>query len=516
VRYGKVGVFLLAAAALCAQPAASPYVPLDSWVYPALDRLAASGLVPSQLAGQRPWTRAECRRQLAEADTLSAESGANALGLLRALHAEFDGDRTAVVLDSVYVRAGGIAGPALDDSFHFGQTWTNDQGRPFGGGADVYTGVDLRAASGRFFGAARLEYQRAPGASAYPLSVRQTVADLDGVPLSAGGVAAVSRFRAVEAYAGVRLGDVQVSIGRQPLWWGPGYDAPLSFSANAEPTENVKVSTVSPIRLGRVGVRAEFVLGRLGGPWFNAQKVSFQLTRNLEMGFTRWSIFWGAGHPATVGSLLRNFWSFDSPAGPGRTDPGDRKAGFDFRYRVPGLRNWLTLYTDSYSDDDPSPLAAPRRAAIAPGVYLARFPGLPRLDLRIEAPSTQPAGWDMGGQFLYFNTQYRAGNTNYGRLLGNAVGRDGRAVQTWLRWWLRGRGRLEAGYRQTKTSGKFLPGGATQSDATVRAAFDLAPAWSLSAMSQYERFYVPLLGGPRRNLSGWLRLAWTPALKLLP
>jgi len=509
-------VLLLAATAVCAQPAASPYVPLDSWIYPALDRLAAWGLVPSQISGQRPWTRAECRRQLAEADTLAAGSGEYALRLLRALHAEFDADAPAVVLDSFYLRAGGIAGPALDDSYHLGETWTNDQGRPFGRGAGGYAGADLRAASGRFFGAARVEFQRAPGMEPYPQAVRQTLAKLDGVPLSAGGAAAVSRFRAVEAYAGVRLGDVQVSVGKQSLWWGPGYEAPLSFSANAEPTRNVKVSTVSPVRLGRVGVRAEFVLGSLRGPWFNAQKVSFQLTRNLEMGFTRWSIFWGAGHPATAGSFLRNFSSFDSPAGPARSDPGDRKAGFDFRYRVPGLRRWLTLYTDSYSDDDPSPLAAPRRAAIAPGIYLARFPGLPRLDLRIEAPSTQPMGWDMGGRFFYFNTQYRSGNTNYGRLLGNAVGRDGRAVQAWLRWWLPGRGRIEASYRQGKTSGKFLPGGATQSDGILRAAFDLAPSWSLSAMSQYERFYVPLLGGARRNLSGWVQLAWTPALKLLP
>ncbi len=44
------------------------YVPMDSWVYPALERLAGLGLIPSQIAGLRPWTRAECRRQLAEAD----------------------------------------------------------------------------------------------------------------------------------------------------------------------------------------------------------------------------------------------------------------------------------------------------------------------------------------------------------------------------------------------------------------------------------------------------------------
>ncbi|HVS87942.1 MAG TPA: phosphatase PAP2 family protein [Candidatus Acidoferrum sp.] len=35
----------------------SPYVPLDSWIYPALDRLAGLGLVDSAFVGMRPWTR---------------------------------------------------------------------------------------------------------------------------------------------------------------------------------------------------------------------------------------------------------------------------------------------------------------------------------------------------------------------------------------------------------------------------------------------------------------------------
>src|SRR6266850_4947228 len=34
----------------------SPYVPLDSWIYPALDRLAGLGLIDSGFAGMRPWT----------------------------------------------------------------------------------------------------------------------------------------------------------------------------------------------------------------------------------------------------------------------------------------------------------------------------------------------------------------------------------------------------------------------------------------------------------------------------
>jgi hypothetical protein len=42
-------------------------VPLDSWIYDALDRLAAMGYLPTSTAIIRPWTRLECARLLAEA-----------------------------------------------------------------------------------------------------------------------------------------------------------------------------------------------------------------------------------------------------------------------------------------------------------------------------------------------------------------------------------------------------------------------------------------------------------------
>src|SRR5882672_12061039 len=45
----------------------SPYVPLDSWIYPALDRLIGTGMFDSGFTGVRPWTRSECARLLTEA-----------------------------------------------------------------------------------------------------------------------------------------------------------------------------------------------------------------------------------------------------------------------------------------------------------------------------------------------------------------------------------------------------------------------------------------------------------------
>ena len=522
--------------------AGSSYVPMDSWVYDALDRLASFGLIPSQISGLRPWTRAECRRQVIEADEhVEAKDDAknsswlnHAKSLLSALHREFDGSETGraqVVLDSVYVRNGVIAGPLLNDSYHFGQTWSNDFGRPYGRGLNSIEGFQAHAESGRFFAYIDGEYQHAPGQPPYSLPTRQLIAGLDDNPVQAPVAQTdTNRFRTIEAYAGVRVGDFELSLGKQSLYWGPTYDAPLSFSDNAEPTKNAKLSTVNPIRLPGIlrylgEIRAEIVIGKLGGqsytwrPWFNAQKLAFKLTENLEMGFTRWSVLWGVGHPITVGSLFNNIFSFSSTGSTfqygDRADPGDRKAGFDFRYRVPGLRNWLTLYSDSYSDDDPSPLAAPRRAAISPGIYLTHVPGIPKLDLRVEAPSTMLMRGDYGGTFLYYNNQYHASNTNYGYLLGNSAGRDGRAIEGWSTYWFSARSKLQAGYRQLKVGNLFLPGGGTQTDVSLKGSMQLPYQFSSEVMFQYERYWIPALGGPARNLSASLQITWEPKLQLL-
>src|SRR6266550_4733027 len=94
------------------QNLASPYVPLDSWIYPALDRLAGLGLIDSGFAGMRPWTRRECMRQLSEAEEKPAgEENNEAQKLVDALQREFrpesettgDGDEREIFrLESIY------------------------------------------------------------------------------------------------------------------------------------------------------------------------------------------------------------------------------------------------------------------------------------------------------------------------------------------------------------------------------------------------------------------------------
>jgi membrane-associated phospholipid phosphatase len=528
----------------------STFVPLDSWVYPALERLAALGYVTNQFTGLRPWTRRECMRQIDEADytTQDLPPDSDIARMVQSLHDEFKADgqsHESFSVDSVYTRYMNINGPPLRDSYHFGNTLWNDFGRPFDQGSNVYTGASVSAVYGRLFWYASGEYQHAPGRAGLTPAQQTLLNSIDqndgiaGDPAgpAAAPVSSIDRFYPLDMYAGLQMGEYAVTFGKQSLWLGPGESGPLMLGDNADPMYMLRLSRTTPLFLPwflrHLGaIRGDFLFSKLSGhqfparPFFNLQKISFHPTKNLEIGFTRASLFGGIGHPFTLHALERNFLALGDTPGSGfsnRLDIGDRKSGFDFSYRVPGMRDWLTVYSDMYSDDDPSPLANPRRAAVNPGLYLSRVPRLERMDLRFEMTSTGSlTGFDRGGDFLYWNFRYHDSNTNKGYIFGNQTGRDGRTFQGWSTYRLSAVTSIQVGYRQTKIGNAFLnnlsgaEAGGTQSDASTRFRWQVRPQWTIDALVQYERWFIPILNPTaQHDVLGSLQITFTPHLKNL-
>jgi hypothetical protein len=82
------------APSLASSPSAA--VPLDSWVYPVLDKLAGLGLIDDSLQGSRPYSRSEAARQTAVAcERFTAGSVPMVAELLRRLEAEFSDELSA-------------------------------------------------------------------------------------------------------------------------------------------------------------------------------------------------------------------------------------------------------------------------------------------------------------------------------------------------------------------------------------------------------------------------------------
>ena len=518
------------------QPARGPIlVPMDSWIYPVLERLAAFGYITDQAAGLRPWTREECLRQTEEAaaslasrvDRAGSAELQEATQLIRSLRQEFVRDHDSskfVELDSVYTRYLGISGKPLIDGYNFGQTVINDYGRPVSQGSSLVNGFTAQAVTGRFSFYVRGEYQHAGPFASEAAQLQPAANQLQ--PVVTGAPDGVNRFVPVDMYAGTTFGDWSLTAGKQDLWWGPGDSGPLSFSNDAEPFYFFRFTRETPYQLPGVlrrlgGFRIDLIGGELAGhrtparPLINGQKITWNVTRSLELGFSRWSLFDGAGtHGFNLRSVIRNFFANGATYG-SATDPGDRKSGFDFRWRLPGVARWITLYSDFYADDEPSPLTSFPRSAFSPGAYFARLPGLPRWDLRVEVPSTRVGKDDQGGHFFYWNNVYHDANTNQGNLLGSWVGRDGRGLWIQSTCRLAERSHLDIGYRQNRIGPSFLAGGGTQDDAFIAYSFRTGTDVLIKVSAQFERYLLPVVGWRRNDAAISIQTTYSPKWRVL-
>jgi len=523
----------------------SPYVPLDSWIYPALERLIALGYIKTGYLGIRPWTRMECARMLEETEEKIADqddSSSTAARIYGDLEREFSPETARLngaanlgaSLDSVYVRTTNISGPPLRDGYHFGQTIINDYGRPYGEGFNAIGGGTAHAEAGRLSISVRGEYQHAPVVASYTSGVLRAIAAADnGTQPLPNGTAEINRFRLLESSVGITFRNIQFSFGKQSLWLGPGQAGPFLFSDNAESVPMLRIDQVAPAYipgLSRVlgPMRTEFALGRLSGqnwvfangqlfgpnlnnqPFIHLDKMSFKPTSNLEFGMGVSVLFGGLDLPFTWKNFVRTYSTNGVPGS--RSDPGDRRATFDFTYRVPGLRNYLTIYADSLVEDEVSPLGS-TRPSMRVGIYLPTLPKLHRLELRAEGLYTDVPGQSVKG-FIYFNGRYLSGYTNDGNLLASWVGRQGKGGEGWGTYHLSGRSSLQLSFRRQVVDRVFL-GGGQLTDAGASCDIALSRMVGISGGMQYEKWMFPVLQpNDNSDTAAWFQLTFHPHARI--
>jgi hypothetical protein len=549
--------YRIAAAAGISSNVGSTYIPLDSWIYPALMRLYSLGYLNRAFVDMRPWTRISVLRMLStEQERIYMErNNEDAVAIFNAVLAELQPDAQEAggwnvhsTVDSLYERAMGIGGTPLNDSYHLGQTIINNYGRPYEGGFNNYAGFSARATSGPFALYVRGEYQHAPSADGYPLSLAQTLSNIDGIPydsnvrqdtIPAGPIPSQNYFRLIEANLSATVWNHNISIGKSDVWDGPATGGAFDWSNNAEDIYSFRINRVEPLHIPLLSyvlgpVRYEFLVGSLKGhiypndPWVHMEKFAFNPTRNFEFGFSR-TIIWGGyrppfgggpgGHvPITFGSFWNSFTSFQNVSTAvkfSRNDPGARFSTFDFTFRPPFISKWLTLYTDSESHDDVTPVSAPRRAAIRAGIYLDRIPNAPKFDFRAEGVySDVPVSNSVNGSFMYIETVQRQGYTNKGNIFGDWIGRESKGGQAWLTYHLSPDEIFQVSYRNAKAAKDFVPGGTTQNLFTVKAVKRLKPQLELNAWLQYERWNAPVYKtGGQSDVTTNVQLTWYPEIK---
>ena len=511
----------------------SPYVSLDSWVYPALDRLIGMGMIDSGFTGARPWTRSECARMLMQASDRLESGPAEAQRTYQLLETEFKeelegssiGSPFRGRLESVYTRFTEISGEPLTNGYYFGQTLINDFGRPYERGLNSVTGFSAWTTAGRWVAYVRGEYQQSPSAAALSESTRFAISQtfpFNPTP-PATPTPSIHQFQLLDAYVGLNFNNWQITFGQQSLWWGPGDGGPMLFSNNASPIRMFRINRIVPLELPRFlhwlgPMRTEFFFGQLTGdqfllspsgfvgqygqsldpqPFIHGQMISFKPTPNFEFAFFRTTIYGGPGYPLTFRHLISSLFTTGNAYAGGVSKPGDRRSGLSFSYRLPHLRNWLTLYSDGFTDDEFSPIAYVSLSSWHAGLYLSHFPRVSRLDLRAEGVYTDvPAGNSINSKYpgsFYGNSTWRNGYTNNGDLIGSWIGRGGQGVQTWSNYWFTPRNRLQFYFRHQKVSQQFIAGGGSLTDEGVRTDYSLRPNLSLSVSVQHERWLFPVI-----------------------
>jgi hypothetical protein len=532
----------------------SAYIPVDSWVYPAMLRLYSMGYLDTMYLSMRPYTRRSVLHilQASEDDILSSDD-TQAQDILSALLNELTDEGitgpaisassrgTVYGVQSLYTRIMGISGPILVDSFHLGQTFFNDYGRPHESGFNNLTGFSTLSESGPFSLYIRGEYQHAPSATGYSVALSTQLSNIDEITFAppndpqdtipSGPIAAQNPFRLVEATLSYHILGHEISGGKSDAWLGPGMGSSMAWSNNAEDIYSFRIDRVEPLHIKYLSrllgpIRYDFFYGSLKGhtapndDYVHSESFSFAPTANFQFGFQRTVIFGGEGHePVTLHTFLIGFFDTNDTSEAekfSRTDPGARFSAFTFSYRLPFVRNYLTLYADSEAHDDLTPVSAPRRAAYRPGIYLSQFPGARRLDLRVEGVSTNCSTLAcLNGSHQYVeNAVQKQGYTAKGYILGDWIGREAIGGQAWLTYHLSGNEWIDVQWMHKQTPKDFIPGGTTQSQFRIDVVKRIRPQIELNAWFQHERWVAPIyLPGVQTNNTTTFQLTWFPKLK---
>jgi hypothetical protein len=299
--------------------ASSVNVPLDSWVYGALDRLEGYGLIDSALSGTKPYSRLEVARLLAEAmkkwdeaEARNKPSGFGEADLIPSLMERFkrdfkrelieigvlEGSKSPsflkpvdeVILKYVFQTDNPVVRPQIPNVNPPTQVIYpiyNNDGIVYQKGNNFSSEIEGEGGLWNHFS---LYYR--PIFKAFEDQNPQV--DLEKGYLKLEGL------------------NLELEAGRDSLWWGPGYNSGLLMTNNARPFDLVKLSSPQPFSLPFIGLFKFNVFltqldyggptqespSQIGKPTLYGLHLDFKPHPMFEMGFSQITIFGGEGRKA--------------------------------------------------------------------------------------------------------------------------------------------------------------------------------------------------------------------------
>ena len=381
--------------ATCAN--ASTYLDIGDEVYNTLLRLEAEGVIQSGLLNTKPLSRKEVIRLLLEAEENSEGKSlfirSQVQSLKKRFADEIDGTRYLKPLDKVSIGYLHSDGDPSDLIF-------NNDGDDYGEDNNFRFSISSRAELGWFSLFVNPE-------------IRYSDKDTD---------LTMKKLYGVLDFLGLEL-----EIGTDSQWWGPGYHGAILLSNNVEPLPLIKLTNSRPVLL-------PWVLKYLGlfkftafvtrleekravsEPYLWGMRLNFKPSPYFEVGLHRTAILGGEGQPED----LSTWW--DSFTGEGENDPdgpGDQKAGYDIKLTLPFELQPIQLYVEADGEDEAGGL--PSRWAYLSGIYLPRILNFEKIDFRAEYADNHVSGH---ANYWYNHGIYTSGYTYEGRIIGHHMDTD--------------------------------------------------------------------------------------------
>jgi Capsule assembly protein Wzi len=406
------------------------------WVYDDLERLVTSGIVGRTVLSTKPMSRTEAARIVARAIEAVRNDQTGAMNERRDLEGVLDrlAEEFRTELVELGVKYGGDARPAP----RFVAFVPIDQAQVRAG----YANRDLSLIDTQ-----GLKFQRGVNAGA-TFDSRLQVGKFLGFYLQPElvGNEEYGSARLAQGYAKLTLFNVELTVGRESLWWGPGIHGSLILSDNAQPLDQIRIGAAEPFLLPLIGkwvgpTKVLFFIAQLEESLdhpkakLSGLRVTASPFRFLELGFSRAVMFDGTDRPRPSFTDTMQIL-FNPPAGdnPNRRqfrsnnlfaiDADVRLANVD-RYHLPAKD--LRLYGEfGWDDTCCASNFIPLRDAISAlvGIHWINLFGQEGLEARAE--------YAKSSKLSFTHTQFNRGYWTRGEVISHFMGTNGEDFYTRL------------------------------------------------------------------------------------
>jgi Capsule assembly protein Wzi len=279
------------------------------------------------------------------------------------------------------------------------------------------------------------------------------------------------RGQLIEGYAKGRLGFLELIVGREPLWWGPGFHGSMLISNNAVGVDMIRLRTANQITLpwffdilgplkfevffGQLEAeRNHYPRSKLTGMRLNLSPFPW-----LEIGAGRTIVFDGEGRPDLSWYEYPGVWFFGNKEGSeGSKYAGDNRFNVDVSLRLANVGKYVPLTRDAevyldfgWDDTCCGTIFIPIKPGPIAGVYLPNLFGSSDTTFRFE--------YSNSSSFQFTHGVWTDGYVRKGQVISHfegTVGEDwffrltqrlSKQIDVGMELDLARRGRTEAGFQ---------------------------------------------------------------------